>query len=70
MPDRLLMLEEVAERLRVPEATLRFWRHKGDTGPRSAKIGRRVVYRESDVNAWLEAQFAQAVGDDLKAAGQ
>jgi predicted DNA-binding transcriptional regulator AlpA len=36
--------------------TLRFWRHQG-TGPRSIKLGRRVVYRECDVVAWIEEQF-------------
>jgi hypothetical protein len=38
-------------------ATLRFWRHKG-TGPKSFKVGRRLMYREEDVAAWLEAQYA------------
>jgi predicted DNA-binding transcriptional regulator AlpA len=55
--DRLLTLSEVAEMTRLPVATLRYFRHCS-TGPRSAKLGRRVVYRESDVNAWIEAQFA------------
>jgi hypothetical protein len=26
------------------------------------KFGRRVVYRESDVQAWIEARFVEAVG--------
>jgi DNA-binding transcriptional MerR regulator len=54
--DALLTQAEVAERLRRPVATLRFWRHKG-TGPRSANVGGRVLYRQSDVEAWLEKQF-------------
>jgi predicted DNA-binding transcriptional regulator AlpA len=36
-------------------ATLRYWRHLG-TGPRSFRLGRRVVYRLADVGAWIEAQ--------------
>lgn len=67
--DNYLTLEEVAERMRTPEGTLRFWRHKG-IGPKSAKLGRRVVYRETDVDAWIAAQFDKAVGDDLEAAGR
>lgn len=55
--DRLLDISEVAERIGAPVGTLRFWRHKG-TGPHSARIGRRVMYRESDVQAWLDKQFA------------
>ncbi|MEE6288633.1 helix-turn-helix domain-containing protein [Georgenia sp. MJ173] len=56
MPD-LMTTPEVAEMLRTAEATLRFWRYEG-TGPRSAKLGRRVVYRRSDVEQWLEEQFS------------
>jgi len=52
----LMTTNEVAERLRASEATVRYWRHEG-TGPRSAKIGRRVVYRRADVEQWLEDQF-------------
>jgi DNA-binding transcriptional MerR regulator len=52
----LLTMDEVAERLRSPISTLRFWRHSG-TGPASFKVGRRVVYREADVLAWLDEQM-------------
>ena len=55
--DPLLTLDEAAERLRRPPATLRFWRHKG-IGPKSFKLGRGVVYRESDLEAWVEEQYA------------
>ena len=54
--EKLLRLPEVAELTGPPVNTLRFWRHKG-TGPRSIKLGRRVVYRECDVVAWIEEQF-------------
>lgn len=55
-PTRLLTKPEVAELTRVPVATLSYWRHMG-TGPKSAKIGGRVMYREADVLAWLNEQF-------------
>ncbi len=55
--DALLTLEEAAERLRTPVSTLRFWRYQS-TGPKSARIGRRVLYRESDISAWIEARYA------------
>lgn len=54
--ERILKINEVAEWTGIAEATLRFWRHEG-RGPKSAKLGRRVVYRESDVQRWLDAQF-------------
>lgn len=39
--DELMTLKEVAGVVRVPEATLRYWRHLG-TGPHSFRIGRSV----------------------------
>ena len=53
--DRLLTISEVADLLRKPVATLRWWRHVG-TGPRSFKVGRGVRYRASDVHGWVDQQ--------------
>lgn len=54
--EHLLRLEEVSEQTGIPVETLRYWRKQG-RGPRSARIGRRVAYRASDVQAWIDAQF-------------
>ena len=48
-------MTEVADLIRVPVATLRYWRHLG-CGPRSFKVGRTVRYWRSDVYQWLEEQ--------------
>jgi prophage regulatory protein len=62
---KLLSMPEVSEMTGIPEATLRYWRHKGGIGPASAKLGpRRVVYREADVEAWIEQQFSAAATRD------
>ena len=53
--DRILTMAEVAERLRTPLQTLRWWRHCG-RGPAGFKLGRRVVFRESEVEAWIQEQ--------------
>ncbi len=54
----LIFLDEVPKVYPVfTEATLRYWRHRGD-GPPSARIGRRVVYRVRDIEAFIDAQFA------------
>ncbi len=53
--DELLTLADVAALLRVPPATLRYWRHLG-TGPRSFRVGRHVRYYRGDVEAWLRSQ--------------
>ena len=56
----LMTSAEVAELIRVPHATLRYWRHIG-IGPKSFKMGpRRVLYREEDVIAWAAEQYGAA----------
>ena len=57
--DSLMTQAEVAERLRRPVATLRFWRTRG-LGPKGARVGGRVLYRESDVEKWIDEQFSAA----------
>ena len=49
---------EVAGMVRKPDATLRYWRHIG-YGPPYGKVGRTVLYKRSDVETWLEGQFAK-----------
>lgn len=55
---RLLTTEEFAEQARTTPATVRYWVHTG-TAPASAKIGRRRLFREEDVLAWVDAKFEQ-----------
>jgi len=50
-----LTLSEVADILRVPVNTLRWWRQQG-TGPRYFKIGRRLVTTVGDITTWVEEQ--------------
>jgi len=57
----LLTITEAAAITRAPLATLRYWRHLG-TGPRSFRLGRRVVYRRSDLQDWITAQQQLATG--------
>ena len=53
MPENLTT-DETAEMLRIKPQTLRAWRHAG-RGPRSFKLGGRVLYAESDVRAFITA---------------
>lgn len=53
--DKLLSMAEVAAMVRVPVATLRYWRHLG-TGPHSFRVGRSVRYWRCEVLRWLEEQ--------------
>ncbi len=45
---------EFADLVRSSEGTVRYWRHVGK-GPRSFRVGKRVLYDIRDVEAWLEA---------------
>jgi DNA-binding transcriptional MerR regulator len=54
---KYLTTAEVGEIVRAPVETVRYWRHIG-SGPRSFKVGRRVLYDEADVRAWIEARRA------------
>lgn len=52
----LMTLEQFAAVMNVSVNTVRYWRSIG-YGPKSARIGRRVVYRRVDVDAWVDAHF-------------
>ncbi|MEU8391527.1 helix-turn-helix domain-containing protein [Micromonospora sp. NPDC048843] len=50
--EKYLTTEELAALTRSTPGTVRYWRHMGK-GPRGIKRGKRVLYAESDVAAWL-----------------
>lgn len=57
---RYLTTAEVADIARTPPETVRYWRHVG-SGPKSFKLGRRVLYAVEDVESWLsEARASQS----------
>ncbi|TSD62808.1 helix-turn-helix domain-containing protein [Aeromicrobium piscarium] len=57
---KFLTTEELAELVRQPPETVRYWRHVGK-GPASFKLGRRVLYERTDVEAWITEAKAGAV---------
>lgn len=52
----LIGVDELASMIGVSASTVRWWKQTGK-GPRSAKIGKHVKYRRSDVEAWVESLF-------------
>jgi predicted DNA-binding transcriptional regulator AlpA len=55
-----LSTRQAAEYLGIPEPTLRWWRHRGDQGPRSyALSARNVVYDIADLDAWADQRKSQ-----------
>ena len=55
----LLTLAEVADRLRKSPAQLRWMIHSG-TAPKSALIGGRQMFRESDIEDYINQAFEDA----------
>lgn len=54
MDDRLLLMSDVSGITRLSIDTLRYLRKVGN-GPPSFRLGRRVVYRESEVRKWINS---------------
>jgi hypothetical protein len=55
-PDPLLTPKELEldPEIRIPQKTSATWRSRG-MGPAYIQIGRRVLYRRSDVLTWLDS---------------
>ena len=54
-PDKRLNEDRAAEQLGVTKGTLANWRFQ-KKGPPYLKVGRRVEYLQSDIDAWRTAQ--------------
>jgi excisionase family DNA binding protein len=53
---------ELAELVRAPDSTVRYWRHCGK-GPKSFRLGKRILYDVDEVRAWLKELEASGAGD-------
>jgi excisionase family DNA binding protein len=53
--DRLMTVEELAEYLGLPVATIYKQRSEG-TGPPGMRLGKYVRFKRSEVEAWLETK--------------
>lgn len=59
-----LTTDELADKVRSNPETVRYWRKIG-YGPQGIRIGRRVLYPATAVNAWL----ARLAAEQTSAAG-
>ncbi|MDT3331377.1 helix-turn-helix domain-containing protein [Microbacterium sp. KSW-18] len=59
MSEKLLFISEVAHRLRRSPNQIRWMLQQG-TAPKHAKIAGRIVFRESDVEKFIDDAFAEA----------
>lgn len=55
----LLTTEEAAAFLHIPLATLRHWLAQG-SAPKSARLGKRRMFRRTDLEDFVNKKFAQA----------
>lgn len=54
-PDPIIGTADVSKQTNIPAGTLRYYRSTNQ-GPASFTLGRRVVYRQSDVDRWIAEQ--------------
>lgn len=52
--ERYFTTDELAGMYRTSPSTVRYWRHTG-YGPEGVKVGRRVLYAESEVKRWNDS---------------
>ena len=57
-----LRQQELAERLKLSVRSLERWRLEGK-GPKFVRAGRRVLYRDTDVEEWLQAHTFGSTGE-------
>ena len=58
-PEPLLTLKETADYLRLTPSALYTQRHRGDKlGALGIRVGRKILYRPSDINQYLDEQLA------------
>jgi predicted DNA-binding transcriptional regulator AlpA len=55
MKDRMLDTKEAAAFIGIGVSTLYQWRTE-KRGPRYIDLGKRIIYRESDILLWLESK--------------
>lgn len=60
--NKLITPLKVAELLSVSALTLRKWRWEGK-GPKFIKAGRKVLYREQDIENWVTGQTRRSTSD-------
>jgi predicted DNA-binding transcriptional regulator AlpA len=55
---KIVTLTEASEQLRLPVATLRWYRAQG-IGPKSGRLGRSVVYTQQALDEWVEQRLSE-----------
>lgn len=60
-PDRLLTINEAADYLRLTPSALYSQRYRSENpGALGIRIGRKIVYRQTDIDGYLDQLFADS----------
>jgi len=63
-PHEFLTIGEVADRLRTTRQALYTQHHRGMApGALGVKVGRRILWRVSDLESWYDKQAAEAAAE-------
>jgi excisionase family DNA binding protein len=60
--DRLLTVDDLAEYLEVPVATIYAWSYRRQ-GPLGFRVGRHLRFRQRDVEDWIANQLRRSEGE-------
>ena len=63
--DRLLSVQDLADYLGVPVATIYGWRHRGH-GPPGFRVGRHLRFRTSDVTQWISQRIKGSQTEQIR----
>lgn len=56
-------LAELSAKLHTTPRVIHGWRRRG-TAPKAYKVGRHLLFEESDIAAWLAERESERAGDD------
>jgi hypothetical protein len=60
-PSEYLFAEDMERDYKLPESTWRYF-HSVGKGPKASKLGRRLVWKRSEVEAWVAQQEKSSPG--------
>jgi excisionase family DNA binding protein len=60
--DRLLTVQDLADYLEVPVATVYGWRYRRQ-GPHGFRVGRHLRFRWSDIERWIDDRIGTTSHD-------
>ena len=66
-PDRYYRTSDPALAIVATKQTLAQWRYLG-RGPTYVRLGHRILYRGSDLNAWIDKHIVKPTADQDEAA--